>query len=325
MPLLHLDTKDRKIIKELNANARQSYNSIAKKTQLSKNQIVYRTNRLMGLGIITKFCAIINHPKMGYHYYRYSYALEFFDDAAVEDIIAYIKTLKNIYWVATTEGRYNLVIESIQRKVLYAIDQYLDLAKRFSSHIRSKEIELVDYGHNLANNYIYTDFVSDINVLRELHEGEKAIRLDEHERQIINGIKDDARINAVKLAKRIGLSSKTVISKIRQLEKQNIIMKYRLVMDHNKFDLEQHHVLLNLQYSTGYKERQLCEHLCQHKEIIRITKPVGGHDLEFRCMVKNNYDLLTLIKKIRQQFPKFLRSYESILITKTYPINTIRF
>src|SRR3989344_7731766 len=136
MPLLTIDVKDRNILKELNTNARQSYNSIAKKTRLSKNQVVYRTNRLIEIGLIKKFCSVINYPRLGYHYYRYFYTLEFVDDNIIKKIIESVRTMRNIYWAASCEGKYHLIVESIHKRVVHAIDQYLLIASTFSAHIK---------------------------------------------------------------------------------------------------------------------------------------------------------------------------------------------
>lgn len=323
-----VDTKDRNILKELNFNSRQSYNVIAKKTRLSKNQVVYRINSLVEAGIITKFCAVINYPKLGYHYYRYYFKLQFCNDELIKQIIEFVKNLKNIYWVATVEGRFNLIIESLHNRVSHAINNYLTIANEFSDDIIEKGLNLIAYGYSLQNNYIYNDFVSEVNVIRELHDDEKKYKLEEKEKIIINTIKENARIPIVDLAEKTNLSSKTIIAKLKQFEKEKIIVKYRITLDHNKFAFEQHHVFLSLDYKNKKMEDidiTISEFLKQQKSIIRILKPIGNHDLEFRCLVRNNYELISLLKEIRAMFPDIIRSHESVAITRSFPINTVRY
>ncbi|MFA6088895.1 MAG: winged helix-turn-helix transcriptional regulator [Candidatus Woesearchaeota archaeon] len=321
-----IDVKDRNILKELNINSRQSYNAIAKKTRLSKNQIVYRINKMVSDGIITKFCAVINHPKLGYHYYRYFFRLQFSDDDLIEKFVTFVKNLDNIYWVGLVEGKYNIIVESVHNHVSHAINNYLSISQKFSDYISEKELGLVAYGYTLHNNYVYNDFVSDVNVIRELHDGEKRYILDDKEKIIINALKEDSRVNVVELAKKTDLSTKTVMSKIKDFEKEKVIVKYRISLNHNIFGFEQHHVLLKLDYKNKIGvDEHLCEFLKMQKPIIRIVKPVGGFDIEFRCLVLNNYELLSLIKQIKDKFNGLIRSYESTLIVKTFPINTVKY
>jgi len=319
-----IDSKDRKILQELNHNSRQSYNTIAKNTKLSKNQVVYRINRMINDGIITKFCAVINHTILNYHYYRFFFKFKNTSKEILNEMIEFIKNMENIYFVAKGEGVYDLIIESIHNRVSHAIENYLLFSKEFSQYIDEKELNLVAHGYNLPNNYLYENFVTEVNLLRELHDNEERIKLTGKEKQIINKIKDNSRINVIEIANDMKLSTKTVISKLRQFEKENVITKYRISINHNIFGFEQFHVFLQLNYKKT-NTSLICEYLIQQKSIIRIVKPVGNQDLEFRCLVKNTYELIDIINNLKDKFPAIIRSYEWALITEVHPINTVKF
>ena len=65
--MLHkLDIKDRKILYELDINARQSFSEISKKVRLSKEVVNYRIKRLEKLGIVKGYYALINISRLGY-------------------------------------------------------------------------------------------------------------------------------------------------------------------------------------------------------------------------------------------------------------------
>ena len=59
------DTKDTKILAELDRNARQSNNQIGKKVGLSKEVVKYRVDKMIENKIIIRFHTVINYFKLG--------------------------------------------------------------------------------------------------------------------------------------------------------------------------------------------------------------------------------------------------------------------
>ena len=57
---MKLDLKDRKILYELDSNARQSNSEIAKKVGLNKNTVNYKINRMTEEGIIAGYYTVID-------------------------------------------------------------------------------------------------------------------------------------------------------------------------------------------------------------------------------------------------------------------------
>jgi len=66
----NLDLKDRKILYELDLNARQSDSEIAKKVGLTRDSVRYRINKLVENGYINYFMTLLNSMKLGYDWYR---------------------------------------------------------------------------------------------------------------------------------------------------------------------------------------------------------------------------------------------------------------
>ncbi|MDD5111477.1 MAG: Lrp/AsnC family transcriptional regulator [Candidatus Altiarchaeota archaeon] len=61
-----IDEIDLKIIKEFQADARQSYREIAEKLRIAEGTVYNRVNKLKEMGVIRKFIADINYAKLGY-------------------------------------------------------------------------------------------------------------------------------------------------------------------------------------------------------------------------------------------------------------------
>ena len=63
---LLIDNVDRRILYELDINARIPVTQLAKKLRLSREKVNYRINNLIKRGIIRKFVTMINPVKLGY-------------------------------------------------------------------------------------------------------------------------------------------------------------------------------------------------------------------------------------------------------------------
>ena len=66
-----LDSKDKKIIEQLQKNARQSIAEIAKKTRLPRDVVVYRIKKLEKTKVIRSHHTFLDHQKLGYPLYVY--------------------------------------------------------------------------------------------------------------------------------------------------------------------------------------------------------------------------------------------------------------
>jgi len=65
-----LDLKDRKILYQLDLDARQTDSQIAKKVGLSRDAVRYRIAKLLEEGYINYFMTVLNSMKLGFEWYR---------------------------------------------------------------------------------------------------------------------------------------------------------------------------------------------------------------------------------------------------------------
>ena len=71
--MINLDLKARKILLELDRNARQSNSEIAKKVRLNKNTVNYKINSLIDDKVILGYYATIDSARLGYFSFRVYY------------------------------------------------------------------------------------------------------------------------------------------------------------------------------------------------------------------------------------------------------------
>ena len=145
--MLKIDKKDRKILHQLELDARQSYASIGKEIGLSREVVSYRINRLEKKGLIDRYVVILNSKKMGYESYKWYLQLENTDSKKLQQIIEAFKKHPYCVWINTCTGRWDLIVVFFVKSTLQFKNITRDFLMQYGQHIRetSFTIELDIY------------------------------------------------------------------------------------------------------------------------------------------------------------------------------------
>jgi len=102
-----LDLIDKRILYELDLNARISASQLAHKIKKSKETVNFRINRLLKMGYLKGFYSILNTSKMGWYYYKLYLKFKNSTPAKEQEILAYLSGQKHIAYLASIEGNYD--------------------------------------------------------------------------------------------------------------------------------------------------------------------------------------------------------------------------
>ena len=132
-----VDDKDRSIIKQLQANARQTISQIAKKTRLPRDVVKYRIDKMEKNGLIKQYQAIIDPTRLGYNLYVYvGFSLHNITPQEEKSLIGFLVANKNISFVGKSSGKYDLLI-AMCVKDYQEFDSILrDIRQRFNKVIK---------------------------------------------------------------------------------------------------------------------------------------------------------------------------------------------
>jgi len=97
------------------------------------------------------------------------------------------------------------------------------------------------------------------------------VELNETDLKILRGLLTDARFSSRQIAKNVGVSVGTVLSRIKRMEDEGIIMGYSVLLDHEKLGYELT-VVTEITVSKG----RLTE---TESEIAKITNVCGVYDV----------------------------------------------
>jgi len=314
---INLDMKDKKILYELDMNARQPMSQIAKKVRLSKETVNYRIKRLEKKGIIEGYFAVIDAMNLGYAFYRIMLRFQNVDSKKEQEIIDYIKKLPNVAWLASLEGNWDLVLVIWSKDISEFKETYDKLVYKYSSYILHKYETTATKIYHFKKNFLYGTKDSD-----EIIVGEKSkkIKIDYIDYIILNLLSKDARMPIIDISKKVKLTPNAVQQRIKNLIKKKVILGFRAKINLSKFDYQHYKVFLYLQNMTEKTKGELIHYLKSNRNVAYITEAIGDADLEFEIFMKNSTEIHNLLKEMRNQF-SIIKNYEVILTYYEHQIN----
>lgn len=309
-----LDKKDHQILFELDRNSRIPINKLAKKTRLSRDVVTYRIKQLEKKGVIKNYITILDFTKLGYRVTRLYLKLKNTTPEIEDQIVKYFVSQKNNLTVYKSDGKYDYAIGLFVRD----LREYQKIYERFLSKFRTYV-----YSTNFSMFLDYVHFHRNYFVEKEKQDYEEVSTgsfveygYDKKDLQLLDLIKENSRISLVDLATKLKMTATGIKNKLKNLEKNGVIVAYKLLIDLDKIGYEYFKIDLTLEDINIIPE--LRDYIKTNPNIVYRNITVGGSDFEFDCEFKNQKDFYNMIDEIKSMFPKKIRDYFYIKINKIF-------
>jgi Lrp/AsnC family leucine-responsive transcriptional regulator len=313
---LHLDLKDKKLLFELDSNSRQSVQQLARKIGLSKDAVKYRINNLMQEGIIKSFNAVIDTGKLGFFSFRILLKFYRLSPEKEKEILDFLLKNKNLVWLVQIEGNWDVNTWFLYKSVEEMNGFYQEFLEKYNNYIDKKEFGIYTLINYFSRAYLIEKKSNNFSMpIASLPAPKK---LDETELKIIELLSKNARMQIIDIAKETKLTPKTVIAKIKKLEKEKIIVAYRTEFNLEKLGYKYYKMHITTFNSSPEKTKQFKEFIKQNPNIIYHDEVLGGYDLEIEIQVENENALRLLIGDIRKNFSDVIRDYHILYYYKEH-------
>lgn len=291
-----LDQKDYKILREIDLNFRSSFSKIAKKVGLSKNSVALRFDKLKSL--ISHSTVGINNEALGYKLVKVYYTFNRYDNETEERIKRELKKHKNILWAARFYGAFDVSICILVEDLNELIDHVTDFNEHFSDQIKSKNIQIIYKQFFFRHNYLHEKPIKEFFVTEMV---EKKSKLSANEKKILSIMRNDPRINIIDIAKKTGLSTKTITEKIKALEQNKLITGYFLTFNNSMLGFEMSKILIQMQKPDLSDKFE--KYICSLTNVKHFRKMLGVWDYEIDVVNRNTDELHQQIEDMKQKFP----------------------
>ena len=310
-----IDEKDRKILYELDSNARLSAAQVAKRAGLRKETVAFRMRKL---GCIKKYYAVCDSSLLGYTNYKIYINFQNADKNAVEKFHSYVMKIPQVSWVAYCSGRFDAAIAFWAKNPVEFNDIVFSLLTKFSRFIGGKEIVANARWFICNRKWLKREYSARCI---EFSSGMQ-ITLDSTDAKIIDILNKDARTRILDIASYAKVSSPVVIQRIRKMQENGYIRLFTYDIDLEKIGMEFGKVLVTLQNATLENANSLLSYCKRHPHVRSIIHSVGPWDLELELEVDNFRHLSAIVSEMRTKFP-IIKSAEVLMFTDRYVKNFI--
>jgi DNA-binding Lrp family transcriptional regulator len=143
---------------------------------------------------------------------------------------------------------------------------------------------------------------------------EKGIDLDTKDFRIIEEIEKNSWINYAELSLKTRINPKTIVYRIKRLEKSGIIKGYSLFIDWRKLGRVHYRVLMDCYVSDKEEFESLIQKIRENPEVISIKTVISKYVLEFDIVPKTYNELTEFISGLKSTFQDTLKSTDLLYV-----------
>lgn len=306
-----LDKTDKKILFELEKNARIPDTQLAKRVGKSKDSVRYRINKLEQEGIIKNYKTWIDYSKLGFRTSTIYLSVLNMPEKKKELINA-VKKDKRVYWYGVAEGVWNIGITYFIKSNQDLLNIKNELASKYKDFITNLTIT------SLAGVSVHekTFLVDEDSKFTTFTEETENIKIDKIEKEILKHIYFNSKINLAELSDKCNSSVDIVRGRMKKLEKQGIIIRYTIEIDYHKIGYELYKAFVYLANYTEKEVQSMMNFAEKSNKIINVVKQIAPWEFELILFVKNFQEYLETIDQLTKTNPKIFKKIETSIMSE---------
>ncbi len=147
----------------------------------------------------------------------------------------------------------------------------------------------------------------------------KADTIDETDRKILAALSRDANVPHQQLARECGITRQTVSSRIKRLESEGVIRKYRAAIDYGRIGLRSFFVLfLKLDTADQAASEAFISALKADPHVLMDASITGEWDVVLLLAFRDVKEYESYISQLRQQMGPALKDSKSHVVLNFY-------
>lgn len=312
-----IDIKDKKLLYEIELNARLGTSILGNKIGLSQEGVYYRLNRLEKKGLITGYRTFLNFGKIGYTGYAVYCRFQNVTKKQKEKIIEELKQHDHIYWIAGFIGKFDFAFALMAKNIVYFNDMFTEISTKYNDMLKDFTIAIRVEFIQFPRHYLipiksphkqksrFSGFVEFVNI-------------DNLDKMIIKEITLNARISVLELAKRINHPASTVQFRLKELEREKIIQGYGALVHCEKYGYQSYQLFINTRNITKERKKHLLAYCQTHPNIIFYIETVGRWNFEIIYELENQKKFQELLIELRSKFADIIFDTEIIILSDHY-------
>lgn len=315
-----LDSRDQKILAELDRNARQSNSQIGKKVGISKETVKYRIDRLKERGIIIRFHTITNYFKLGVMKFKLYMRLTNATKKQREEIATYFKDHPKTEWVVLTTGRWDIIIGFMLHNINEFDDELQTFLKKYADKVLDRTITMTLELVYRERGFLGKRKDAMLGLTTYTSRDEQAM-IDGTDREILRLMTNNARLPSTEIAKQIGTTARIVQYRIKELEKKRIILAYKVHLEPKAMGRIFCKAILSLNNTTKERLDQFVSYASSVPGAVWPQRVLGSWDFELDLELESYDAFQDVVADLMERFPDLIQAHDFIIVSKEFKLD----
>jgi len=313
---MKLTLTEKKIIDQLDRNARLSGSQIAKKLNISPEAVNYNIRKLEQANIITGYITLTDFSTLGLTHYKFHLKLNHMNEKIRQEIVAYLKKNTYVKWLADCEGTFDINF-SVRCKTIVEFEKLKsELFFKFDKYLHRKAIATISATETFSRGFILHKPKDSFT----LYSGKKKISLSNDEIKILDAISSNCRQTIPNLSKELKITPRVIRYSIAQLEKKKVITGYKLALNYQKLGYLFFKLFVNLRSASPKRILSFKQYCSQHPNFTYWVKVISEWDMEHELEVESMSEFYSILKDIREKYSDIIQTMDWITITHEHKL-----
>jgi len=314
------DLLDKKIMYELDKDARISATEIGKLYRVSKETVNYRIKKLQEEGYLKGFYAVFDITKLRHFYYKGFIKYHNTTPTIEKELLDFIANYPKCAWLGGCEGRYDLIFLMMVRDAGDFKQFQIELMSRFGDYILEKEICRIIGAYRLNEKFLYP---GETFIVKFDQTKITDTKIDDIDMEIMKILGTEARISLVELGKKINQDPKVIKYRMKRLEDEKVTGMYTSAPNFDKLGLE--FLQLNFCVKDLNEIQNMINYFDATNKCLYAVELIGKYDLTIEIHVENDKVLRKIIDGFKEKFVNKYYSYDVFPVYKEYVVNWLPF
>ncbi len=314
-----MDEIDRRILIQLDKNARFTNTQIAKGARVSKDVVNYRIAKLQREGILTGFYTLPSLGKTGVTLAKFLVKFQSLGSKREQELHEWVSKNIRPAWFGSCDGTWNMIMTLSVSSFKELVDLIQRIEAKYGQYLSRKELMLLTGGTVFNEKYLYPNGEHTFSI--EIGMSDNPEKLDKKDLKLIQNLADNARMNITEMAKEIDLTPEATAKRLKNLIRRGVIVGYKPRINFTKLGYDYFHVFVSTKNPEVTKE--MMEYYKMHPSCIFVGREIGHYDMHLEFVIKGAQNFREVLKDLRDKFGDKVHEYEPLQIYTENKISII--
>jgi Lrp/AsnC family transcriptional regulator, leucine-responsive regulatory protein len=316
-----LDSYDRRILFELDKNARATAVQIGKQIRKSKQFVDYRIKKMEEAGMLKGYVSVIDYSRLGYYSVRIYFKFRNISPDQQKQIESELIKDREVWWLVTLEGVWDIGYAMVIKNLLDFYDYWDKTMKKYRKFVSKRSVVIYTHIKQFPKSYLIgkpnTDKGTLVGASKEVNE------CSDFDINLLKILSDNGRMSLLDISTKLKTSPQVVKNHMQKLEGLGIIQGYRALIDVSSFGYRYYKAYINLIHTDRIQE---LENFClRHQNILNVNRNIGGRDFEIELQAKSFEEFEKIMGELREDFIGVIDDFEFVVAREEKKMNYFPF